>query len=362
MRLEVVEMDIAIVSAARFGIREPFAGGMEAHTHALAERLWSRGHEVTLYARAGDGPYAVRPMLPVDFGASPAARCDVSAGPSAQLAEHHSYLDAVLMVAGARHDIVHINAVHHLPFACARLWTDSVVTATLHSPPTPWLESALHIAARHGGRPSIVSVSHANAGAWHHLAIDGVIHNGVDLDRWRLGPGGEGAVWWGRIVPEKAPHLAIDAARRAGLALTLIGPVHEPEYFAREIQPRLGDEVRYAGHLAVSDISEVVGRSAVALVTPAWDEPFGLVVAEALACGTPVAAFDRGAITELLDTDCGRAVPPGDIDALAVAMVEAATLDRSACRRRAELHYSADLMADRYECWFQALLAARRAA
>jgi len=355
-------MDVAIVSAARFAIREPFAGGMEAHTHVLAERLWRRGNRVTVYAGAGDGPYTVRPMLPIDFEASATARCDVSAGPGATLAEHHSYLDAVLTVARARHDIVHINAVHHLPFACARLWSESVVTATLHSPPTPWLESALLLASRHGGGPAIVSVSHANAGAWHHVAIDGVIHNGVDLDRWCPGPGGEGAAWWGRIVPEKAPHLAADAARRAGVPLTLIGPAHDRAYFACEIEPRLGGDVHYAGHLPVGDIAEIVGRSAVALVTPAWDEPFGLVVAEALACGTPVAAFDRGAMSELIDDDTGRVVSAGDVDALATAMIEATGLDRRACRRRAELHYSADLMADRYECWFQSLLTARRAA
>jgi glycosyltransferase involved in cell wall biosynthesis len=242
------------------------------------------------------------------------------------------------------------------------LWSDAVVTATLHSPPTPWLESALQLAGRHGGRPAIVSVSHANAGAWRHLDIDGVIHNGVDLERWRVGPGGPGAAWWGRLVPEKAPHLAIDAARRAGLPLTLMGPAHDEGYFTGEIAPRLGEDVRYAGHLGVADVAAVVGRSAVALVTPAWDEPFGLVVAEALACGTPIAAFDRGAVGELIDTDTGRTVPAGDVDALAIAMVEASGLDRTACRRRAELHYSSDVMAERYERWFEGLLTARRAA
>ena len=217
----------------------------------------------------------------------------------------------MLEVCRRGHQIVHINAVHHLPFACAGLWPSSVVTATLHTPPTPWLESALTLACARRGLPAMVSVSHANARAWRGVPIERVIHNGVDLQRWRPGPGGTGAVWWGRIVPEKAPHMAIDAARLAGVPITLMGPVHDEAYFAREVQPRLGGDVRYAGHLTAADVAAAVGRAAVAVVTPAWEEPFGLVVAEALACGTPVAAFDRGAMGELVENATGRLAPPG---------------------------------------------------
>jgi glycosyltransferase involved in cell wall biosynthesis len=353
-------MDIGIVAAARFPISEPFAGGLEAHTHLLAERLWSRGHRVTVYAPDGDGPFDVHRMLPASFRASPTARRDVSAGPSATLAEHHSYLGAVLDLQRRRHDVVHINAVHHLPFACAGMLTPSVVTATLHTPPTPWLESALLLAAARDSAPAMVSVSHANARSWGDVGVADVIHNGIALERWPQGPGGPGAAWWGRLVPEKAPHLAIDAARAAGVPITLMGPVHDRSYFAEHVAPRLDDRAVYAGHLAARDVAAVVGRSAVALVTPEWEEPFGLVVAEALACGTPVAAFDRGAVAELLDTGTGRLAPRGDVGALAVALVEAATLDRSACRRRAVERFSAEAMTDRYESWFGELVADRR--
>lgn len=354
-------MDVAILAAARFPISEPYAGGMEAHTHVLAERLWARGHHVTVYAAGGDGPYLVDPMLPVDFEASPSARRDVSAVPAAAMAEHHSYLDAMLRLRREAHQIVHINAVHHLPFACTGLLTGSVVTATLHSPPTPWLESALALAAAHGVAPAMVSVSRANARAWRRVGVHDVIANGVDLQQWRAGPGGPGAAWWGRMVPEKAPHLAIDAARRAGVALTLMGPVHDQAYFDQQVQPRLGTDVVYAGHLPVAETAAVVGRSGVAIVTPAWDEPFGLVVAEAMACGTPVVAFDRGAMSELIDDATGRVVPPGAVEELAAAVGVATRLDRDACRRRAEQRFSSDVMADGYESWFQTLLARRRA-
>ena len=352
-------MDIAILAAARFPIREPFAGGMEVHTHVLADALHGRGHTVTVYAADGAGPYRVRKMLALDFEASPRARRDVSAGSDSALAEHHSYLDAVMQLARAEHQIVHINAVHHLPFACAGLLKDSIVTATLHTPPTPWLESALTIGAAAGTVPSMVSVSAANADAWSPLRLDGVIHNGVDLARWPPGPGGKAAVWWGRIVPEKAPHLAIDAARRAGLDIRVAGPRHDQAYFEAEIAPRLGPGAEYVGHLGLAETAQLVGSSAVAVVSPDWSEPFGLVVAEALACGTPVAAFARGALVELLDDATGRLAPGGDVDGLATAIGEAAALDRRACRLRAERRYSASAMTDGYESWFQNLLRAR---
>jgi len=351
-----VVMDIAILAAARFPIGEPFAGGMEMHTHVLADALHHRGHDVTVYAADGVGPYRVRRMLALDFAASVSARRDVSAGPDASLAEHHSYLDALLRLARARHQIVHINAVHHLPFACTSLLSSSVVTATLHTPPTPWLESALRLAASTGTIPSMVSVSRTNAKAWSPLALDGVIPNGVELPRWLPGSGGDAAVWWGRLVPEKAPHLAIVAARRAGIDLRLAGPRHDDAYFDAEIAPRLGGGVEYVGHLGLDATAELVGSSAVALVTPTWEEPFGLVVAEALACGTPVAAFARGALVELLDEQTGRLAPPDDVTALACAVDEAAGLDRMTCRRRAEERFSAATMADGYESWFQNLL------
>lgn len=348
-------MDVAIVAAARFAISEPFAGGMEAHTHALADGLAERGHDVTVYAAGGAGRFAVEAMIPVAFEASDNARRDVSAGPDSALAEHHSYLDALLRLTQARHQLVHVNAVHHLPFACSPL-IPSVVSGTLHSPPTPWLESALALAARHANPPKLVSVSHSNAAAWHTVDVSRVIANGVDPDVWRAGPGGPGAVWSGRIVPEKAPHLAIEAARLAAVPLSLIGPIHDHCYFQDEVRPLLGDGVEYLGHRGSADVADIVGRSGVAVVTPTWEEPFGLVVTEALSCGTPVAGFARGALPELIDADTGVLAEPDDVPALATAMLDAATLRRRDCRARAERNYSATAMIDAYEAWFVELI------
>ncbi len=348
-------MDLAILAAARFPISEPFAGGMEAHTHALAEGLTARGHRVTVLAAGGVGRFEVRPMVPVDFAPSGPARRDVAAQPSDVVAEHHSYLEAIVHLASAEHQLVHLNAVHHLPFACSGLLR-SKVSATLHSPPTPWLESALCVARQRPNPPALASVSGTNAAAWSSIGIDRIIGNGIDLDTWVEGAGGGDAVWTGRVVPEKAPHLAIDACRRAGVPLRLMGPVHDPVYFEQAIAPRLGLDVQYLGHGTAAEVAALVRRSAVAVVTPTWDEPFGLVVAEALACGTPVAGFRRGALADLVDDDTGVLAAAGDVDALSAALLRAATLDRSTCRARATAHFSSAVMIDAYEQWFQELV------
>ena len=123
----------------------------------------------------------------------------------------------------------------------------------------------------------------------------GSIRNGVDLDEWRPGPGGGPLVWFGRMVPEKGAAPG-DRGRAPGRTCRceLVGPVSDRDYFAARVAAAARRRRRYLGHLAHDELADVVGRAAAALVTPRWDEPYGLVAAEALACGTPVCGFARG--------------------------------------------------------------------
>jgi glycosyltransferase involved in cell wall biosynthesis len=348
-------LSVAVIGPARFPVAEPFAGGLEAHTHALTLGLQRRGHRVTLFAAPGSD----RRLGPVDlavdsFSSSPAARADVGAPPEQWMREHHAYLDLMLSLGGQRgtrrataasYDVVHDNSLHHLPVAMAGTLPSPVVT-TLHTPPVPWLESA---AVLRGGVHPFVTVSTAMATAWRHVLESQVIPNGVDTTQWRAGPGGTRAVWSGRLVPEKAPHEAVLAARRAGIAIDLAGPMLDRAYFDRHLRPLLGSRARYLGHLGQQSLRHLVAHARVVLVTPAWDEPFGLVAAEALACGTPVAAYDRGALREVVTPDVGALAPAGDVDALASAIDRAVRLDRGAARDRAQRCFSLDAMLDAYE-------------
>ncbi|MBW8486994.1 glycosyltransferase [Actinomadura parmotrematis] len=340
---------IALIASARFPIREPFAGGLEAHTWALARALQAGGHRVTLFAGAGSDPgLGVRELAVHVPEISEAARRDVSMPGAAMLADHHAYLQLMLELAASREfDLVHNNSLHYLPIAMAAALPVPVLT-TLHTPPTPWLESAIQAPRR--CPVTFAAVSAHAARAWRHLVPDArVVANGVDVRRWTPGPGGGAPVWFGRLVPEKGAHLAIEAARLAGLPLRIAGPVSAPEYFEARIRPLLGEGVEYLGHLGTAELAGLLGGAAAVLVTPCWDEPYGLVVAEALACGTPVCGFARGALPELVTDACGRLVPGDDVAALAAALAETVGLSRADARAHAERTCSLEAMVGRYE-------------
>ncbi len=344
-------LDIAIIAGVRFGTAEPHAGGLERHTDVLARELVRNGHRVTVFAGSrSDLPatapdYTLEPLIERPMRVSEAARADVSMPPDVFMAEHDAYLDLFDRLRDRDFDVVHNNSMHYLPVISRDV---RPVVHTLHTPPTPWLESA-HRIGRRRRQDATVSVSFDNARRWHGI-VDRVIHNGVDLDRWSKGPGGGGyAFWSGRIVPEKGAHLAIAAARRAGVPLVIAGPAFDHEYFERTIEPFLGEDCRYVGHRSVEELAALLGAAEVAVVTPCWDEPFGLVVAEALACGTPVAAFRRGAVPELLDDETGVCVAADDVEAMATAIGTASELTRDQCRSRAERDFSSARMASRYE-------------
>ncbi|MEO0331292.1 MAG: glycosyltransferase, partial [Bacteroidota bacterium] len=226
------------------------------------------------------------------------------------------------------------------------------------TPPISWLQSAVLCERRHN-TVNYITVSEVNAQNWEpYVSVNQVIRNGINLNKWRFSPRAEEslAVWFGRITPEKGTHLAIQAAHQAGFRLWLAGPICDQKYYDQHIAPQFSVRDKYLGHLSHRQLIDVIGMGSVFLCTPCWEEPYGLVVAEALSCGTPVAAFRRGAMPELLTEESGRLATPNNIDSLAQAATEAAQLDRRACRQRAEDFCSMQHMVDQYVDLYTSLL------
>jgi glycosyltransferase involved in cell wall biosynthesis len=257
-------------------------------------------------------------------------------------------------------DVIHNNSLHYLPLAMASLLPMPIVTA-LHTPPFWEMEGALRLS--HPPHHRLVAVSSQIERSWGRIAtVERVVANGIDLRRFAFRPRADAAahgIWFGRIVPEKGLEFAIDAARLARISLRIAGPICDARYFRQVIEPRLHTGTRYLGHLSHSHLADAIGGASVFLCTPLWEEPYGLVVAEALACGTPVAAFARGAIPALLDATCGVLATPGDAASLGKAALAARRLDRRACRARAKEVGDAAKMIDGYENLFRSCVATR---
>jgi len=358
-------LDIALIAHNRFPIRQPFSGGLEAHVWHLARALAEEGHRVTLFAAADSDVGSDVPGLSIS-----ALSCTDRAAKPFPLpgavweSNHYAYLDLMTTLVDERDshfDVIHNHCLHEVPLRLAPKLRTPMLT-TLHTPPTTRLEAA--IGATGGAGSAFAPVSGHTADSWRHVVVDRmhVVPNGVDPGCWPPGTGGDYLVWSGRLVPEKGTHLAIAAAALSGRRLVLAGPIGNAEYFRESVAPHLSESVCYAGHLDQRQLASLVGGAAAALVTPVWDEPYCLVAAEAATCGTPVVAFARGGIPEVIDAKSGRLVAPGDVAAMAAAIPEAIQLSREAVRQSAVLRCSARTMVTRYLGMYRNLIDERNAA
>lgn len=342
---------VAVVGPARFGIAEPFAGGLEAHTSGLVRRLHSLGHCVSVAAGpeqcANDLPVPVRPLVSREFDHLFTGRRDIS--PPVEFLSHETVRYEQLvddLIGSGQVDVIHNNSLH--PAVVDADPAGVAIVHVLHCPPTSELWAAhVRLAERSADR-RVIAVSESVAATWKGIATETVL-NGIDTSVWHpCATAHHGAVWAGRIVPEKAPHLAIRACRLADVPLTLAGPIGDASYFRRYVERELVGPVTWVGALGSGELARLYTSCEVGVVSPEWDEPFGLVAAEMLASGTPVAAFDRGGLGEYLHRDVSALASPGNAVSLAIAIRRARGLDRDAARAHAVRTLSADRMVSRY--------------
>jgi glycosyltransferase involved in cell wall biosynthesis len=222
------------------------------------------------------------------------------------------------------------------------------VVHTLHLPP---LDPGIVRAAAEVDDALMVTVSETNARAWRAAGVRvyAVVPNGIALEQIPVGDGGGRLLYAGRISPEKGADVAIRAARAAGRSLILVGGVYDAEFFERAVQPFLGADARHLGRRPRPEVYRLMGESAALVMPIRWDEPFGLVAAEAQAAGTPVVGYARGALPEVVvDGRTGYLVSPEDEGALVDAIHRVEAIERAECRRNAE-RFSGVAMVRAYE-------------
>jgi glycosyltransferase involved in cell wall biosynthesis len=345
-------MRIGIIAHLKYPISKPFMGGLEAFTYDICQRLLARGHDVILYACAASDPLLnVRPVLseqehtPIESSRFTSHELSMEF-----IATHHAYVELMQDIDNDHLDVIFNNSLNYVPIMMAALVAAPMVTV-LHTPPIFELKKAVRREQTYG-KVQYVSVSRSNAENWKEYAPDcDVIPNGVDLGSWHFYPEnkGEYIFWFGRIHPDKGLHIAIQAARAAGKKMKVAGAVSDRFYYEQYILPLLDDSIELVGHCDQKRLNELIGKAQLSLITPCWDEPFGLVVAESLACGTPVAGIARGALADLLCAKTGSLSADEDISSLADCIHLAAKLSRQDCRERASRCFDVEKMTDAYE-------------
>ncbi len=340
------QVRIALVSTPFVPVPPPAYGGTELVVHALARALDGLGHEVAVFATGDSRAPGLRARFPAAVWP-----------PDPYVGLLHSRFAAAEIEAGA-FDVVHAHLPSFLAFADG---LGAPVVYTIHHAREPALDRFYAEAPR----PVRVAIS-ARQAALDDAPPDVVVHHGLDPDMYPLcGPGGDAAFFLGRLAWCKAPDVAIDAARRAGLPIVVAGRFH-----ATDVAPAGWQEAVLEPALRAPGVTWLEGadlaakrrhlaRSRALLVPLRWEEPFGLVMIEALLAGCPVIAEPRGAAPEIVDDGETGFLVSGPAE-MADALRRAAGLDRAAIQARARVRFSALRMAREYVAVYRAAIAGAR--
>ena len=327
----------------------PAYGGTEVVVSVLVEELVRRGHEVTLWA-SGDSRTS----------AELASIYHRSLRTATDLADPGSYalMHAALSLRDAdSYDIVH-NHIGETVMAMSHL-IDTPMLTTMHCLITP---DSKFIWDHYDGWYN--TISHSEKLLMPPVANSkycGVVHNAIDVASFPYSERKDDyLLFLSRISPDKAPHLAIEVAKRVGRRMIIAGKVDpnpiDMAYFDETLKPLIdGKSVQFLGEADVRMKKELYEKAYALILPLRWEEPFGLVMAEAMACGTPVVAFRRGAASEIIvDGETGYLVD--DVDEMVEATLKVDRIDPRRCRRHVEANFSPEHMADGYMRIYQQIL------
>lgn len=334
-------MRIAEIAPPWFSIPPTGYGGIEMVVDRLVHGLHERGHEVTLFAPEGSVARAtvVSPLEPAGAAEIGDPWFETQHTVSAYLRQHEF-------------DLVHDHTL--IGTALGSISADHVeVVHTLHGPWTPQACRYYGVVDQH---VHLVAISNSQRAANPDVRYAATIPNGIDLDAYPLydGPREDYLVYIGRANRDKAPERAVELAHKAGRPLKLVVKRSEPdelEHWQREVEPLLGPDDELLPELSHDEKVELLQHGHAFIFPIRWQEPFGLVMIEALACGLPVIATPRGAATEII-VDGETGFLRDDIADLAAVIDRVTEISPEACRSRVTENFSAEAMVRSYEHLF----------
>ncbi len=335
-------MRIAVLAPISWRVPPRHYGPWELFSSLLTEGLVARGHDVTLFA-AGDSETSAVLSSVAPRGWSE----DPSLDPKVAECLHIS----AVFERAADFDIIH-NSFDFLPLTYSGLTSTPVIT-TIHGFSSPQI---VPVYEKYDQRTFYVAISDAD----RHPSLEylATIHHGIQTARFTFNPAaGSYLAFFGRIHRDKGLVAAIDTANETGMPLRIAGIIQDDLYFKREIAPRLdGDRVQFIGSIPAEDRSSFLGGAIALLHLIDFDEPFGFSVVESMACGTPVIAFDRGSMSEIIrEGSTGFVVT--DVKAASEAVRRVGELDREAVRADAVRRFDSNRMVDEYVVAYRRVLA-----
>ncbi|MBW6435974.1 glycosyltransferase family 4 protein [Actinoplanes hulinensis] len=306
-------------------------GPWELITSLLAEGLTDRGVDVTLFATLDS---VTKATLDGVVAAGYEENADIDGRVWEAIHVSHA------LERSGEFDLIH-NHLDWLPLAFSAHCRTPMLT-TVHG-----FSGNNILPAYRRARSHFVSISDSDRSP--DLDYLATVHHGVDLSGLPFhADGGDDLILFGRIHPDKGTDIAIEIARRAGRRLVICGIVQDREYFAECVEPLIdGERVVYLGSVGPDERGTILGSGAALLHPIRFAEPFGLSVVESMACGTPVIAYRKGSMPEVVDEGVTGHLVDGADEAVA-AVQRIADIDRAACSARARQRFSADRMVDQY--------------
>lgn len=334
-------MHVAMLSPIAWRTPPTHYGPWEQVVSLLTEGLVRRGVDVTLFATAHSVTAAtLRAVCPAGYEE------DRSLDPKVWECLHISEL----FEHGDEFDLIH-NHFDFLPLTYTGM-TKTPVISTIHGFSSPKI---LPVYKRYDGRVYYVSVSDADRS--RELTYIATVYHGIDMAQFTFRPDpGDYLLFFGRIHHDKGAREAVEIARRAGRKLVLAGIIQDQAYFEKSVKPHLDDRsICYIGSAGPEKRDDLLGHAYALLHPINFDEPFGLSVVESMACGTPVVAFNRGSMPELIRHGEDGFLTANVHDAV-VALEEVCEIDRAQCRRTVENRFTADRMVENYLEVYQRVL------